>query len=66
MTDYTTMTDFFIFLLVNHLRLSQRGDDPVEGWLKPFFVVTQLPTDNDGLYLLIMTKKIICYDYYKT
>ena len=31
---------FSFFLLVNHLRLNQQGDDPVEGWLKPFFVVT--------------------------
>ena len=36
------------FLLVNHLRLSQQIDDPVEGWLKPFFVVTHYQQQHNS------------------
>ena len=34
---------FFFFLLVSHFRLSQWIDDPVVGWLKPFYCHNTLP-----------------------
>ena len=42
--------DFFLLLLVTHLRLSQRKDDTVEGWLKPFYCHNTLPATAYQLF----------------
>ena len=34
--------------MVHHLRLSQRIDDPAEGWLKPFIVVTHYQQQHNS------------------
>ena len=41
---------FFVFLFVSHLRLSQRKDDTVEGWLKPFYCHKTLPATAYQLF----------------
>ena len=43
-TKFNLDLDFFVvLLLVSHLRLGQRKDDPVVGWLKPFYCYYTLP-----------------------
>ena len=54
----TNKNCIFLLLLVSLLRLSQRKDDPVEGWLKPFNCHNTLPTTAYWLLTLYTTFSI--------